>query len=196
MNATIFVTSLIDPRLGPRFELEVVVAGVTLVAHLRDDAGLARRRHQQVHLPECLGQRLLHIHVLAVLHRVHRKGEVGMIGRGHDHRVERRAGLVEHLAEVTEQGDGREQVARLLRVRAVEVHIAEGHHAHEAGCGERLDHVVAAVADADDGEAQRPVGRRESGRALPGTGGRHGRSIRHQRQPRTSGERCGQELSA
>ena len=57
----------------------------------------------------------------------------------------------------------------------------------QARCGERLDHVVAAVADADEGQAQRPVGRGKAGLASESRAGKQGQ--------RTASEGRGQELA-
>ena len=137
---------------------------MSLVAHLRDDARLPGQRHQQVDLAERLRDRLLHIDVLAVPHRMDSDGKVRVIRRGDDRGVEGRARLVEHLPEIAEEGHGGKQLARLLRVRPVQIDVAERGHADEVRRGEGLDQVVAAIADADNAEAKRPVGGRKAGR--------------------------------
>ncbi len=64
--------------------------------------------------------------------------------------------------------DGK-QVASLLGVRGVEVDVAEGGDSDQVRGGERLEHLDAAVADADEPHAERPVGRHDvtAGAAAP-----------------------------
>ncbi len=182
-----------DAGLGPRLELEVVVAGVSLVPHLGDDAGLRGGRRQQFDFAKRLCERLLDVDVLPVPHRVHRRREMGMVGRGDDHGVELRAHLVEHRAEVPKRGNRRKQPAQFGGVRGIEVHVAEGDDLHQPRRGERLDHVAAAVADADERHAESAIGRwhpgGRSGRLAP-------RRARHHGERRASEHRSGHELAA
>ena len=121
-----------DAGLGPRLELEVVVARVALVAHLRDHAGLRGHGHQQVDLAERVGERLLDVDVLAARHRVHRRREVAVIRRADETASIAGAGLLEHRAEVAESRDVRVEAPDLGRVRALEVHVAEGHEGDQS----------------------------------------------------------------
>ena len=71
---------LVDP---PRF-----VAGMALVAHLGNDAGLLRNSRQHPRLVDRVRQRLLHVDVLAGLHRRLGDVRVRVIGRRHHHGVQ------------------------------------------------------------------------------------------------------------
>jgi hypothetical protein len=76
-----------------------LVTRVPLVSHLRDDfpvLGLARQVTRFLDRP---AERLLHVHVLAQIHRRRRDDGVHVIRRRDDHRVEILL-LVEHLAVV------------------------------------------------------------------------------------------------
>ena len=75
------------------------VAGVPLVAHLGGDLVFAGGLGEQPGLVDAMGERLLHVDVLAALDG--RQGDHGMrvIGRGHDHGVDVLL-LVEHDAEI------------------------------------------------------------------------------------------------
>ena len=181
-----------DAGLGPGLELEVVVAGVSLVPHLRDNAAFRRSRHQQIDFAKRLRDRLLDVDVLPVAHGVHRGREMGMVRRGDDHGVELRAHLVEHRAEVPKHRNRREQFARLGGVCGIEIDVAEGGHVHQPGRGEGLDHVAAAVADADERHAEPRIGRRHPG----GRAGRlTGRRARQQDERRAAQRQSGHELA-
>ena len=87
--------------------------GVALIAHLRDDLRLARRPREESRLLHGVRERLLHVHVLARLHRDVRGDGVQMIGRGDDDGVDVPL-LVEHRAEVV--------VLLRLRVGLLQLH--------------------------------------------------------------------------
>ena len=80
-----------------------IVAGVALVAHLGDQAGvLSGQRQQAAALLDGVGQRLLHIDVDTALHR-HTGGHgVVVVGRGDEDGVDVLL-RVEHLAVVGER---------------------------------------------------------------------------------------------
>src|SRR6185436_15700691 len=109
------------PRLGVR---------VPLVAHLRGDLrvrlGLAGEHARLFDRP---AQRLLHVDVLAEIHRRGRDRRVHVIGRGDDHRVDVLL-LVEHLAVVAVLFDLRylvdealQHLGRLTLARRIELGI-------------------------------------------------------------------------
>ena len=106
---------------------------VALVAHLRHDLVLARRLGQRPGLADGARQRLLHVDVLAELHRGHRDHGVRVIGRRDEHRVDVLL-LLEHHAEVLVVGRLRELVERRAALR-------------RAGLGGRA---LVAVAQRDD----------------------------------------------
>ena len=91
---------------------------VALVAHLRDDLVLPRRLGQGAGLGDGAGHRLLHVDVLAELHRLHRDEGVHVIGRRDEDRVDVLL-LLEHHAEVLvfRGGFGKSAGVVLLRRR-------------------------------------------------------------------------------
>ena len=97
------------------------VARRTLVAHLAHDAVRLGGLEELLRLPERAHERLLHVDVLAHLHRADRDGGVHVVGRRDGDRIELRAHLVEHLAVVREErhlrgveAEGGGQLALLL----------------------------------------------------------------------------------
>ena len=167
------VDVLDDAGVLPGLELEVVRLGVALVAHLRGELGvLPRGGHQQLALVEGARHGLFHIHVLAAVEGEHRDGEMREVRDGDAHGVEMVRVLVEELAEVLEQlrlgelGDG------LAAFGALRVHVAQGDDVAEAGPGEIVDDLGAAVRDADGREAHLgPLGGRRGG-AVEALGGK------------------------
>ena len=85
--------------LEPLLHQAQALFGVALVAHLRDDLVLPRRLGQRPGLADGARQRLLHVDVLAQLHRGHRDQGVRVIRRGDEHRVDVLL-LLEHHAVV------------------------------------------------------------------------------------------------
>ena len=74
--------------------------GVPLIPHLSGQLRIGKRRLlQEAHLVYRIGQRLLHIHMLAQRHRGQGDGGVQMIGCRNQHRVDVFL-LVEHLPEI------------------------------------------------------------------------------------------------
>ena len=76
------------PAPDPLADQARAVAGVALVAHLRRHLVLARRLGQHARLVTRVRQRLLHVHVLAGLHRRHGDHRVGVVRRRNDDRVD------------------------------------------------------------------------------------------------------------
>ena len=148
------VNILDDAGVLPGLELEVIGVGVALVAHLGGQLGmLPGGGHQQFALVECPGHRLLHIHVLAIVHGEHRHGEMGKVRDGDAHGVKVVGIFLEELAEVLEDlrlGMGGDGFAAFLALR---VHVAQGGELAQAGAVEFVDDLLAAVRDADGGEA-------------------------------------------
>ena len=77
-----------------------VVGRVTLVAHLRDDLAILRFLGQDARFLDRPAERLLHVDVLAEIHRQRRDRRVHVIRRSDDDRVDVLL-LLEHLAVVT-----------------------------------------------------------------------------------------------
>jgi hypothetical protein len=75
---------------------------VALVAHLGRDLVFMGRLGEDAGLEDGMGDRLLHIDVLAATHALHRDVGMGMVGRGDDDRVDVLL-LVQHLAEIREE---------------------------------------------------------------------------------------------
>ena len=71
-----------------------------LVAHLRANLVLLRHQPHLARFPHSMGQRLLAIHVNALVHRADGGRRVGVIRGGHGAGIDVLAHLVEHLAEV------------------------------------------------------------------------------------------------
>ena len=76
-----------------------LVTGMPLVPHLRDDLALFRLLRERPCFLDRPAERLLHVDVLAPVHRRKRDRRVHVIGRGHDHRVDVLL-LVEHVPVV------------------------------------------------------------------------------------------------
>src|ERR1019366_9543647 len=76
------------------------IVRVALVAHLGGDFVFFGRRREEAGLPREAGQRLLHVHVLAMLHAGPGADGVHVVGRANHHGVNVFALFVEHLAEV------------------------------------------------------------------------------------------------
>ena len=79
-----------------------VLAAVSLIAQLRDDLVLLRRRRQPPHLVDAVGHRLLQIDPLPQAHGDHRGHGVMVVRHGDEHRVHLLVKLVEHLPVVIE----------------------------------------------------------------------------------------------
>ena len=75
---------------------------MALVAHLRDDLVLPGGLGHGAAFGDRVGQRLLAVDVLALLHGRDGRDRVVMVGRGDHHGVDPLVQLVEHLAEVAE----------------------------------------------------------------------------------------------
>ncbi len=103
-----------DTRLTPGFELEIVRAGVSLVAHLCGDAATSREVHHALALPEGVGEGLFTVNVFAERHRKHGHREMRVVGSRHDYRVDFVAHLVEHLTEIGEAACIAELFSKLL----------------------------------------------------------------------------------
>ena len=91
---------------------------VALIAHLRDDLVLARRFGQGARLADGAGQRLLHVDVLAELHRRHGHEGVRVIGRRDDDRVDVLLLLEHHAVVLVLRGRLREVGRRRLAADA------------------------------------------------------------------------------
>ena len=100
--------------LDPLARQAQAFAGVAVVAHLRDQAGLLGHAGHHAGLLDAVGHRLLDVDVLAGPQRGQRDRRVHVVGRGDHHRVDVLA-LVEHHAVVLELlglGEGLEGAAR------------------------------------------------------------------------------------
>ena len=146
-----------DARLDVVLELVVVVARVSLVAHLGDDAVLALRRHQQLALLEGVGEGLLGEDAEPALHRRHEGGEVREVGIHHGDGVDLAVHRVQHLAEVAETGHVRVLLERGDALLAVKVRVAERGDLDDAGLLELPDVVPGLLADADTRKAHLAV---------------------------------------
>ncbi len=130
------------------------VAGVALVAHLRDDAGLFGNLGHAPRLENRMGHGLFAINVLAHLHGHDRRRRVDVVGGADDHRINVLVLLLEHLAKVpVDLG-----LRMLLDGRSgpVQVHVAQG---HDILTRDALDITAAATANANAGDVEPVVGR-------------------------------------
>ena len=153
----------------PLGDLTDAFAGMPLVAHLGHDLVLVGRLGEDAGFEDGMGDRLLHVHMLAAAHALHRDEGVRMVGRGDDDRIDVLL-LVEHLAEVREQGGLRELLDR--PGAAAEVQVAERDDVLVGG----VLHVAAAdAAEPDGGDVQLLVGGDRPGRGIePRAGNREG----------------------
>ena len=122
---------------------------MTLVAHLRDDALLARAEMKLAVFPERVRERLLDEDMLAVMQRVHRSGVVRVIRRADGDGVNA-LHLVEHLAEVGEKFRVRIFRCGLREARAI--HIAKGDDFVVRRDAREVRLALAVNADACDGD--------------------------------------------
>ena len=137
------------------------IEGRTLVAHLDDHAVLLGRLVEVVEFPERAHERLLHVHVDALLHRADRDGSVDVVGRGDGHRVDAEEGArVEKLAVVREEGNFVHvevnavlRQTQLGRFAGLVVGVAERDDVHEAALEHRRPVAVALAHHAHDCEA-------------------------------------------
>ena len=115
--------------LDPLLDQADALARAPLVAHLGDDLVLARGLGQRPRLGHRARQRLLHVDVLAELHRRHRDDGVGVVRRRDDDGVDVLL-LLEHHAEVLVADRVRERLEDLRRAASAErglalVHVAQ-----------------------------------------------------------------------
>jgi len=145
----------------------IVVAGVDLRAHLRDDAGLRGGLADDARLLDVVGERLLAVDVLLQLERGQRGKGVRVLGGADEHGVEL-AGMIEDAAEIDLLARLRIQGRRLVERRAVDV--ADG---GDVLGGDALQVGAAPAADADHGDAELVPGLRaeDGGARGPGRGG-------------------------
>lgn len=132
-------------------ELEIVLSGMSLIAHLGDDVRVLECGvDQQLVLKECAAHRLFAIHVHAFLDGAHRDGEVREIRCGDKYRLYLTGHLVEHLAEVLVVFGARELAYGPLGVRSTHIDIAEGYHVAHTGLDDLLGILLTAVAYANE----------------------------------------------
>ena len=164
-----------DASLLPCLELEVVALGVSLVANLCGQLGMAAcHLHQQLSLEEGARHGLLQIDVLAVGERHHGDGEVDMVGHGGYDSLEVICAFLEELAEVAIALDVGVLCEYLLALFAIEVHIAEGCDFDHARAQEVVEVLFATVADANEGNFHLVafgVGRLAGGHEMGSSGG-------------------------
>ena len=137
-----------QPRGDPLGHLPNAFARVALIAHLAHDAVFMGRLGQNTGFEDGVGDRLLHVDVLAAAHALHRHVGVRMVGRGDDHRVDVLA-LIKHLAEIGEEV----RLGELLNGpgAATEIQITEGDDIFIGG----VLHVAAAdAAETDRGDTE------------------------------------------
>ena len=142
------------PGLHELHHAAVVVVGVDLRAHLRDELLLPGDLGHDAGLVHRVRERLLAVAVLAQLHGHDGRRGVGMVRRADHHRVDLAVHLVQHLAEVLVPLGRRELLKCLGRVGVIDV--AQG---HEVFTGHALDIVAPASGDADAGDIQLLMGR-------------------------------------
>ena len=153
----------------PLGHLTDAFAGVALIAHLGHDIVLMGGLGEDARFEDGMGDRLLHVDVLAAAHAFHRDVGVRMVGRSDDDGVDVLL-LVEHLAEIGVEGG-----LGLLLDRAAataEIQVAERDDVLFGGIA---DVARADAAEADRGHVQLLVGRdRAGGRIEPRAGDREG----------------------
>ena len=150
-----------------------VLAGVALVAHLRDDLLRLGEFAQLAGLVDVVAQRLLAVDGQPGLEGPDGGGEMMVIGRGHPHGVELFL-LVEQLAVVAVDLRVGELVLDLLDRAGGVVHIHVGRRDNLLA-GSHVHALAAHAADADEGKADLLVG---------GVGAGHGRGADQQRSGR------------
>ena len=173
------------PVADPLDQQAARLEGVALVAHLRDDLVFLGGLGHRAAFGDRVGQRLLAVDVLAVLHGGDRGHGVVMVGRGDHDGVDLFGHLVEHLAEVAELLRLGMVVERADDAIITPVGVAKGHDIVAARHG--ADVAPAHRADADAGDIQLLTGR-----VLTALG--HG-VPRHKAGRRHGGPRRSQELA-
>ena len=138
-----------DAVLDVMLELVVVLPGVALVAHLRDNAVLPLRRHQELALLERMRKRLLGEDRDPALHRRHQRREVREVRRADRDRVDSPRHRVQHLAEVREPRQIRIELERLDALRTLEIRVAERDDLGKPRVPEVVDDSPGPVAEAD-----------------------------------------------
>ena len=99
--------------------------GSPLIAHLRGNLGFLGGKPQMTRFVHVMSQRLLGVHMLAQLDRLHRRHRMRMVGRGDGYRVDFLVHLIEHLAEIgVLLGLG---MAHRLGLKALLVNVANRH---------------------------------------------------------------------
>lgn len=142
-----------DTGLGPGAELVEVGFGVALVSDLCDDAVFFGGFHQEVGLKEGVGHGFFDIDVFAEGHGLHADGKVGVVRSADDDSINVVGLGVEHFAEVCVVGDTRIFVHEAGAVVSVEMDITSTDDLGFSLVAEPAADFAAAVADADDGEA-------------------------------------------
>ena len=139
--------------LDEGLELEVILSGMALVAHLGDHVRVLERYvDEELVLEERTAHRLFTIDVDAFLDGTHGDREMGEVGRGYEHRFDLGGHLVEHLAEVLVLGNARELGDGPLGMRRSHVDVAKCDDVDHFGPHDLRDVVLAPVADADEGD--------------------------------------------
>jgi hypothetical protein len=121
----------------------------------------ARRLHHRAPFGERQRERLLDVHVLAGLARVDHLERMPVVGRVDDHRVD--VGAFEHAAIVGVAG----RASAGLLHRELDVRRVDVAHARDLDIvvrQEGVEHLVAAVADADDAHPDAVVGAEHAAR--------------------------------
>src|SRR5687767_895812 len=172
------------PRLDPLHRLAQPLARADLRARLDDLVVLLGGVHELAPLPHVVRDRLLDVHVLAVLDCPDRAERVPVVRRRDGDRVDFAAR--QQLANVGVGLDVRAELrARLRLVEHRRVGIADRNDAHALDLGEAREVVHASAVQADHGDADVVVGAEHIG---PGAGGEDGAG--------SSQRRCLQERAA
>ena len=145
-----FCYVLDDACFHPCLELEVVGFGVSLVAYLCDDFGMAVCHFDEYFaFLEGADEGFFAIDVFAVLHGCHADYEVCVVGHADGYGVEVFAVFVEEFAEVGEAFCVGIHLECFLALFSLQVHVAECHDFHHVCSGKLVDILLASVTDAD-----------------------------------------------
>lgn len=116
-----------DHTRANRFDrLANAIAGMTLVAHLRDHLVAIAGFEESSRLPDVVCERLLRVDMNAALHGRKRSCEMRVVRRRDDHGIDLLVHLVEHHAKVVKERLRRAPVLHVF-CAMVSIYIAERH---------------------------------------------------------------------
>ncbi len=146
-----------DAGLNPFLQPPHTLEGMAQIIHLRAHARLPRQSEQFACLPDGLGHRLFHVHVLAHEHGHVGGQEVHVIRSRDGDGVDFLIALQQHLSEVGIAGNIRKALHDFYRSPAfplrAPVHIAKGRRGDFFRLHETLELLLASTAQSHEGDA-------------------------------------------